>query len=390
MINIIDKRDCCGCYACICICPQQCIKMQSDEEGFWYPVADVDTCINCSLCELVCPIIVKEDIVAYNVESLAYACINTDEQIRRQSSSGGLFTVLAEQIINNNGVVFGAVFDDEFNVVHSWTDCLEELNKFRGSKYVQSRVGDTYQVALNFLKQGRQVLFSGTPCQIAGLRSYLGKNYDGLFLVDIICHGVPSPHIWHRYKKQLEERFKAKAQKINFRSKSCGWKLYSVSFFFDNEIEYCQTHKKDTFMQGFLQNLYLRPSCYACNFKSINRQSDITLGDFWGIEKILPQMDDDQGTSLVMVHSTKGQAMFSSIEDRVNYEKVNYNKVTLTNSAYVNSMPLNPKREKFFAELPGTDDINKLIIKYTRVNLFRKLYLKARNLASKVKRKVIS
>ena len=177
MISIIERDHCCGSYACYNICPQNCISMLADDEGFWYPVVDTEKCTDCGLCEKVCPIFNKKIVENHPV---AYACINKDEKIRQLSSSGGVFTIIAEKVIANNGVVFGAGFDDNFNVVHSYTDKLNGLSNFRGSKYVQSCIGDTYKQAKDFLRQRRQVLFSGTPCQIAGLRAYLGKDYDGL------------------------------------------------------------------------------------------------------------------------------------------------------------------------------------------------------------------
>ena len=387
MITLADKRDCCGCYACYNICPQQCISMQVDEEGFWYPVVDLDECTDCSLCEKACSILNKN--VTDN-HPVAYACINKDDNIRQQSSSGGLFTVIAEKVIANNGVVFGAGFDGGFNVVHSWTDKLDGVSNFRGSKYVQSCIGDTYKEVLDFLKQGRQVVFSGTPCQIAGLRSYLGKDYEALICLDIICHGVPSPKVWQRYKLHTEEIYQAKAKRITFRHKNCGWKLYSVSFSFDNDTEYSQKLTENIFMQGFLHNLYLRPSCYACSFKTLNRQSDITLADFWGIENILPSFDDNKGTSLVMVNTQKGAEIFSSVVDKISYEKVDINLAILYNTSAVKSVDYNPKRNQFFQELSGSIDISQLIAKYTKVSFLKKVYMKVRTLLSRIKKNILS
>jgi coenzyme F420-reducing hydrogenase beta subunit len=387
VIQRLDKRDCCGCFACYNICPQQCIKMQTDEEGFWYPVIDIDACTECGLCEQVCPILKKQ--AANSHETLAYACMNTDELIREQSSSGGLFTVLAERVLANHGVVFGAGFDDEFNVVHSWTDKADGPGKFRGSKYVQSRIGHTYQEAEDFLKMGRQVLFSGTPCQIAGLLSYLGKDYDNLLCTDIVCHGVPSPAVWQRYKRHMEEQYRGRSQRIAFRRKNCGWKLYSVSFSFDNDTEYSQTLNKDIYMQGFLRDLYLRPSCYACRFKTLKRLSDITLADFWGIQNVLPSFDDDKGTSLVLVNSPKGKAMFENVVTQLTWQEVDVSQAISYNSSAVKSVAMNPKRDAFFAELDKNEDICVLIEKYTRVSGVKKAYSIVLWLLGKVKRRVM-
>lgn len=383
MISIIDKRNCCGCHACYNICPQRCIGMQSDNEGFWYPFVASDKCTDCGLCDKVCPIV---NIDSTMNQPLAYACIYNNEEIRVQSSSGGLFTVIAEQVISNHGVVLGAGFDKDFNVEHSWTDSIEGLGKFRGSKYVQSRIGDTYNQVREFLQQGRQVLFSGTPCQIAGLRSYLGKDFENLIRLDIICHGVPSPLVWQHYKLRLEEEHRAKTRRIAFRNKNCGWKRFSLSILFDDETEYIEQVNEDVFLRGFLMNLYLRPSCYTCKFKTLNRQSDITLADFWGIEKVLPDFDDDQGTSLILVNSSKGAKIFASIADQLQWQKVDIAQAVIYNPSAVASVDYNPKRQKFFNEFQTSQDIMRLIVKYTNIGFPKQVYFKTRSLMGRIKR----
>lgn len=386
MIEITDKTKCCGCSACYNICPQECISMQSDNEGFRYPVIDMEDCTECDLCEMVCPILCGNKV---DNEPVAYACINKDDDVRQQSSSGGVFSLIAENVLGNNGTVFGAGFDTDFNVEHSWVDNIDGLSPFRGSKYVQSNIGDTYKEVRGFLKKGRQVLFTGTPCQVAGLKAYLGKDDKSLICADIVCHGVPSPLVWQRYKEQLEEMHHAKAERIAFRRKNYGWKLYSVSFSFDNETEYSKPLTEDVFMQGFLKDLYLRPSCYACSFKTLNRLSDFTLADFWGIQNVLPELDDDKGTSLVLVHSQKGAAMLANLADKMICEQVDVNTAVLYNSAAMKSVAMNPKREAFFAELDKSEDICVLIDRYTRVSGAKKAYSKARGLLGKVKKRVM-
>ena len=382
MINITDKQCCCGCHACYSSCPQKCISMQSDFEGFWYPVVDLERCTDCGLCKKVCPVLCKN---AVDNHPLAYACMNKDDNIRKQSSSGGVFTVIAESVIANHGVVFGARFDEDFNVVHSWTESLDGLSSFRGSKYVQSCIGDTYKQTRDFLKQGRQVLFSGTPCQVVGLRSYLGKDYEALICLDIICHGVPSPLVWKQYNSKLANNKELKA--INFRDKTFGWKKFSLRFTYNNDNEYLKDLNSDEFLQGFLQNVYLRPSCYHCSFKTINRQSDITLADFWGIENVLPSFDDDKGTSLILVNSSKGKAMLSSVADKMDCEKADMDQALLYNSAAIKSVDYNPKRTLFFKDLAASEDISQLISKYTKVSFSRKVYMKGRTLLSRIKRR---
>lgn len=224
MINITDKIRCCGCNACIQCCPTQCITMRQDEEGFDYPIINTDTCIDCGVCEKICPIINHEE---YKKPIKIYAAKNLNEKIRLDSSSGGIFTALAEDIICQGGVVFGVSFDQEWNAVHSYTECLEGLATFRGSKYVQSKIGFAFKEVKSFLKSGRKVLFSGTPCQIAGLKKFLIKDYPNLFTIEILCHGVPSPKVWQRYLDEKKAQFKCNdIRQINFRNKKNGWSQY--------------------------------------------------------------------------------------------------------------------------------------------------------------------
>lgn len=343
MIHITDKPQCCGCNACVQACPKQCIQMHEDDEGFLYPRVDTTRCIDCSKCEKVCPVI---DQGTPHRPLKVYAAINLDEAVRHQSSSGGIFTLLAEQIIKDGGVVFGARFDDEWQVVHDYTDTFTGLSAFRGSKYVQSRIGNTYRQAENFLKQGRKVLFTGTPCQIAGLKRYLHKEYENLLTVDFVCHGVPSPMVWSKYLTETLTNLRAKRgigknsvplsidelpviTGISFRDKVNGWKKFgfrlsyaaskaaqntvSGSAIIQEEGILLEPFPENLFMKGFLANIYLRPSCYACPAKSSKSGSDITIGDFWGIEHINSKIDDDKGCSLIMPQTIKGEGICTQL-----------------------------------------------------------------------------
>lgn len=359
-LEINNKKDCTGCHACFTICSQNCISMDSDREGFWYPKVNYDKCIKCGLCTDVCPIINKTTVTN---KPRAYACINKDEAIRLESSSGGIFTLIAEQVIDDGGVVFGVGFDENFEVLHSYVEDKEELSKFRGSKYVQSKIGDAYKLAKDFLEQGREVLFTGTPCQISGLKCYLGRDYDNLFCMDNICHGVPSPKVWKKYVSYREDEACSQTRRIAFRRKDEGWKRYSVSFIFQNNTEYRENLRKDLFMKAFLKDVCLRPSCYACEFKTLHRESDITLADFWGIQRMLPDLDDDKGTSLIFVNSAKGQAMFVKIKEAMLYKEVDINQAVLYNSAAIKSIKYNPNRKRFFDELENLP-FDKLVKKY--------------------------
>lgn len=306
MIQITDKHNCCGCEACVQICPKRCISFTSDNEGFSYPMADEAVCIDCGLCEKVCPVLQPyEERTPLNT----LAAINKNEEVRMASSSGGLFTLLAEQVIDEGGVVFGARFDDKWQVVFDSAETKEEIKAFRGSKYLQAKVGTSYARCKQYLEEGRKVLFSGTQCQIAGLIHFLRKPYNNLLTVDFICHGVPSPLVWKRYLDDVLNVGNRTINDIQFRKKELGWKHFSFA------LEYNDNNKsllifspfsKDIFMRAFLSNLILRPSCYACPAKCGKSHSDITIADFWGIDSVNPGMDDDKGTSLVLVNSEKG------------------------------------------------------------------------------------
>lgn len=359
MIRITDKSKCSGCYSCENACPQNCITMVSDNEGFWYPQVDEQKCVNCGLCEKSCPIMNKT--IDGDIVPSVFAVINKDENVRLESSSGGIFTLLAERIINNGGVVFGAAFAKDFkSVEHIVVDKIEDLYKLRGSKYLQSKIGDAYKLVKQYLKDGKCVYFSGTPCQISGLYSYLGKNYDNLITQDLICHGVPSPLVWEKYVNYCEKKAASKTRRTFFRHKKYGWKKFSLQFVFEDGGKYSQTIYDDLYMRGFLTDLYLRPSCYNCSFKSIERLADITLADFWGVEKISAHMDDDKGTSLVFLHSIKGKTLFDKISDKIIFDSTDLDFAVRANSAMIKSAKPHRNRDKFFKNLQ-TFEIDRLI-----------------------------
>lgn len=309
MIHIVDKKDCCGCGACAQRCPRKCITMQSDKEGFAYPVFDTKQCTNCGLCNKVCPVINQ---LPAQPPIATYAATNSNGAIREQSSSGGIFTLLAEETINKGGVVFGAAFNEEWQVEHICVDNINDTKKLRGSKYVQSHISNSYAMAEKFLKEGKEVLFSGTPCQVAGLKKYLRKEYKNLKTVDFVCHGTPSPEVWKMY---LHEVCRANdienITDIQFRNKTEGWKKYSfVIKYIDSEGNRCEFREcmgNNLYMKCFLSDLCLRPSCYQCPVRNGKSGSDITLGDLWGAENICPEFDDNRGLSLVMIR--KGQPL---------------------------------------------------------------------------------
>lgn len=344
MINIIRKEDCCGCTACVQRCPKQCISMKEDEEGFLYPVVNMDLCNNCKICESACPIINK-----YQTKEIkcTYAAINQDDTIRNLSSSGGIFTLLSQIIIDKGGVVFGACWNDKWEVEHGYTETYEGLAKFRGSKYLQSRIENNYFLAEQFLKkEHRFVLFSGTPCQISGLKHYLRKDYDNLLCVDIVCHGVPNPTIWKKYLNEICSRNNSNIQdieSINFRDKSKGWNNYSICIKADG-WEYKEIASKNPFMKGFLHDIINRPSCTECPAKPFKSGSDITIGDLWGVESIAPNMNDGKGVSLVIVNNEKGYNLIK----KLNFQQIHIQDAIRKNPAILYSSPASPKRDLFF------------------------------------------
>lgn len=339
--------------------------MREDKEGFLYPEVDKTVCVDCHLCEKVCPVLNQ----GKEREPLkVYAAKNKDEEIRRQSSSGGIFTLLAEQVLDDGGVVFGARFDENWEVVHAYTETKEGLAAFRGSKYVQSQIGDNYKKAEAFLKSGRKVLFSGTPCQIAGLKLYLRKEYENLLTVDFICHGVPSPGVWREYLKEEVARQcdrkntvlshpnakEIEIERISFRDKSLGWKKYSFALTLSvtegngqkNTVLLSEPLNKNLFLRGFLADLYLRPSCHACPAKCLKSGSDVTIGDFWGIEKVMPEMDDDKGVSVVMVNRDCNQ--LESLDEKLRFYPIGYREVVRYNPSVEQPVRIPEKRALFF------------------------------------------
>ena len=381
MIKNIIKQQCNGCHACASACPIQCIEMIVDKEGFWYPQVNTTNCINCGLCEKVCPIItpLNNDTVWDNV--VAYAAKNKDDEIRKTSSSGGVFTEIAKYVLEHGGVVFGAAFADDFAVEHTYVERVEDLQKFRGSKYVQSKIGDSYKQAESFLKEGRQVLFSGTPCQIGGLISFLRKPYDNLITQDLICHGVPSPKLLETYigVRQGEGDIK----EISFRNKTEGWKLFSMFVEYQNGDEYRKTLREDLYMTAFLRNICLRPSCYQCAFKTKERQSDITLADYWGIQKIHPEMDDDKGTSLVFVNSPKGKQIFQEISKNLIYCETDKEKAIENNSAMIKSVVKPKNREKYLQKVT-VKNFERLTKKYIRPSFYIRAKWKLKSIAKRI------
>lgn len=350
MISVSNKERCVGCTACASTCPKQCISMILDEEGFQYPSVNKDRCINCGICEKVC-LFNRHPLLDKEFSDYSLGVVNKDDYIREKSSSGGLFSLLAEYVLNHGGIVFGVCVNEKMEVRHIAIENIHDLEYLRGSKYVQSNLTLIYPKVKNQLRSGRLVMFSGTACQISGLLSYLGEKKENLVCIDIACHGVASPAMFKQYIKTQENKAKAKAVNINFRDKISGWKSYSVRIKFDGKEDYLKPAYNDWYMKAYLSKLYLRPSCYACPVKGTKREADITLADFWGIERILPEKDDNKGCSFAIVHSEKGKKLMEKIKVQAMTFDVDLTSAVQYNKAIVESSEKPVNRERFIEEM---------------------------------------
>lgn len=342
MNHSFPSKNCTGCTACASICAKGCISMQEDAKGFVYPVIDESLCVDCGTCTKVCPALYPSQ--TGNIDNLLLAK-HRDESIRQNSSSGGCFTAAATWVVKHQGVVFGAAFDEHWDVIHDYTETVEGIERFRGSKYVQSRLGNTFITVRDFLRTGRLVLFTGTPCQVTGLLHYLKQPYDNLITMDFICHGVPSPKTWQQYlcdeiARQCEKNTVSLSpipplpgadttpqttsiRGIRFRDKALGWKKFSFALSLSkataagkkNSVSLSVNAWEHPFMKGFLYNLFLRPSCYHCPVKNFSSGSDLTMADGWGIENYLPEWNDDKGISLLVPHTAKGDNLVNQLRD---------------------------------------------------------------------------
>lgn len=313
---------CCGCHSCEYSCPHNAIEFFESQEGFCYPQIDDNKCIGCGICLKRCPI---SNVMVNKSKQIGYAAYINDKRVLRTSSSGGIFYALAKNIIDTGGVVFGCSFDGK-NVRHQVATMIHELSSLKGSKYVESDTAGVYPLVQRYLDNNQNVLFTGTPCQIAGLKLFLNKDYENLFMVDIICHGVPSRKLFRLYIKWMEEKNKAKLLTYSFRNKEKNdWSLtYKAELKKNNgknkTIEAIASI--DPYYYAFLQGRTYRESCYQCPYSQSSRPGDITLGDFWGIEKILPEMDYVNGVSAVIVNNEKGNYLFNSIKEKLTYQNV--------------------------------------------------------------------
>lgn len=314
MKSVCSQEECTSCMACYAACPAGAIHIGKDEQGFYRPVIDPAKCIGCRRCVAVCP---AHGHLHRNEPKKAMAAYVRDKALRAASTSGGAFSAIAEQILSENGIVFGAAFDEDFVVRHQYIDKMEELGKLRVSKYVQSCVGDSFRQAKAFLEAGRRVFFTGTPCQINGLKNFLGKDYENLLTADIVCHGVPSPQIFSEYLQRIEESCASKIESVRFRYKTDEYRysgnecLYNMKIMLCNGTQYIKKVNEDPYLLAFFSNLCLNSSCYACQFAAKERPGDLTLADFWGFRApSLDWVDTGKGISLVLLNTEKGEQIF--------------------------------------------------------------------------------
>ena len=372
MIHITDKKNCCGCSACVQRCPKQCISLTEDEEGFLYPYVNEESCVECGLCEKICPILNPQE-ETFPLQVIAAKNTNTEERLG--SSSGGLFLPLAKSIINEGGIVFGADYDSNWEVHHVGVENVSGLYALMMSKYLQSRIENTYKEAEKFLKCGRKVMFVGTPCQIAGLHGFLRhKVYPNLLTIDVVCHGAPSPGVWRQYLAETysEEEF------IKSRLKAAAGK---------NTVLSSDIHYDNVYMKGFLSNLYLRPSCHDCKCKDGKHHSDISLGDFWGIDKFNPSFDDDKGVSLVLINTPKGKEFLQKV--KMEKWESSYALVSRANGGFSPYAWLNPKRSLFFKLIWQGATVRQAVAICLHIPLYRRVIRKAKMLTKAAVKQVL-
>lgn len=356
MIEIENKTDCCGCQACGDICHAEAISFHPDHEGFWYPEVDRNKCTDCHLCEKICPVLNIDALKHHNKSApKVFGGYNKDIVIRFDSTSGGVFSLLAQAMYKQKGYVSGAIYTDDFKVVNFISDDKKDLRRLRSSKYVQSNAEGLYKRIKSLLESGEKVLACGSPCQMAALRSFLRKDYDNLIIVDFLCRATNSPKVFEKYKESLEARYGSKIVAIKDKNKDHGWHSLARKVTFENGQVYYGEGHEDDYRRGYHANVFERPSCYECKFKGIPRISDITLGDFWGIGSVDPSLEQNLGTSLVMINSEKGEKYFDIIRDKLVMKEFSLDDIVPGNSTAIMGgklpYPAGIDRNEFFKAL---------------------------------------
>lgn len=346
MIEIKNKQDCCGCTACASICPKCSISMKEDNEGFLYPEVNKSTCVNCGLCDKACPVLNPQK--CENTNRKSYIVQNKDKNILRESTSGGAFTAIAEYVLRRNGVVFGATFNKSFKVEHTFIENIDDLKLFRNSKYVQSDINDSYTKAKLFLDEGRMVCFSGTPCQIQGLKLYLKKDYENLVTVDVVCRAVPSPGVWNDYFNYINKGHNIK--RIRFRDKTLGYQYSTFEITKADGKKVRGGIESDKWLRMFFSGMIIRPSCASCKFRNISRVSDFTIWDCFNVYKYEANLNEKLGATRVVIHSDLGLNIYNEIKNNFIEYEISVNKCIEGVKELEKSPDLNVRREDFFKD----------------------------------------
>lgn len=356
MIEVQEKQNCCGCTACVAVCPKECIAMKEDEEGFLYPFTDKNRCVECGACERVCPILNTKKEAPF--EQAAYIVQNKDEQVLRESTAGGAFTAIAQYVLRRNGVVFGVELGADLVARHIYVENEIELVRFRNSKYVQSNVGGTHKQVKTFLDQGKIVCFSGTPCQIEGLKNYLRKDYENLITVDVVCRAVPSPLIFRKYVEYQEKKMSDTIRTVRFRDKHYGYKYSTMNVITDrNHGNYHQGVESDPWLRAFFSNICDRPSCHSCHFRKQYRVSDFTIWDCFHVYRFSKELDNDKGATRILVHTEKGRKIFDEIKSNFRYIQATPETVVAGAEEMQKSVAPNGQRQAFFKDAKHMDGI---------------------------------
>ena len=355
MIRITDKVNCCGCNACGDVCPKGAISFKTDSEGFWYPEVDAGKCVDCGLCEKVCPVINVVELKKndYEIPLHTIAAINKNMRIRWDSTSGGAYTALAETMLEQGGYVSGAIYNEGFTGVHNYiSNNPDDLEKLRSSKYLQSNAEGLFKNIKELLIKGERVLACGTPCQMAALRSFLRKDYENLVIVDFICRGVNSPKVYRAYLDSLERKYDSKVVYVKAKNKELGWRNLTRKVTFENGQSYYGVSMDDDFRRGYHTNVFCRPSCYDCKFKGFPRIADITIADYWGIEKVDKNLDNNIGTSMILLNSKHGEEFFNHCKSKLEYIETPFESILNGNVALFKSIePAKIDRKDFFKDL---------------------------------------
>ncbi len=330
-------------------CPRDCITMKPDKEGFLYPVVDEKQCVDCGKCGKVCPVLTRKP--ADN-QPKAYLVRNKNSDLRQSSTSGGFFAAAAEYVLDEGGCVYGVGFDEDFKVRHDMIESVSDIKKFNRSKYVQSEIGLTYRKVKEMLGSGRMVLFSGTPCQVEGLLSYLGRDYDNLYTMDIICKGVPSPKFWKKYLSWHRKKSGREIREVRFREKTYGYGSTTMRVIYDDGSEYDEPFDVDPMLQFYSKEMISRPSCYNCKVKGKHRNSSFTAGDYWYVSGAAPSMDDGIGVSQVLVNDEHAAAAFEKMRKYLDVAELDFDRDSAINGGMmVSSAKPSPRRDEMFADL---------------------------------------